>query len=65
MLAIIAMFILAIVITFLTYVSIVGGVFSLFSSLLSVFFFLINYSMVKNAFQSFLFFFCVIPTSCI
>ena len=60
MLAIIAMFILVIVITFLTY-SIVG---ILFSSLLSLFFFVINYSMVKNAFQSFLLFFCVIPTSC-
>ena len=64
MLAITAVFILAIVITFLTYVSMVGGPFSLFSSLLSLFFFVINYSMVKNAFQSFLFFFCVIPTSC-
>ena len=62
MLAIIAMFILAIVITYLTY-SIVG---ILFSSLSSLFFFVINYSMVKNAFQSFLLFFCVhvIPTSC-
>ena len=30
-----------------------------------VLFFVLNYSMVKNALQSFLLFFCIIPTSCI
>ena len=64
MLATIAMFILAISITFFVYMLISFCDFQLVSLLLVLFFFIINYSMVKNALQSVLFFFCIIPTSC-